>query len=225
MVTFTNLTTGANNTNQTSVTTATITPSANKLILISVGTQIDTGVPSVTSITGCGLTFTQITNNTTSDGRQRNSLWRATASSTTSGTLTISLSSTSARTQWIVTEVDGVDISGTNASNAIVQSATTVDNSPPTNGTLTVTLNAFAKQSNVAFGTIRINLATTTLTSGSGFTQIAEIKNGDHLQQEYKLSEDTSVDWTYANPSGRMIGIAVELKALDDGGSFLYNFI
>jgi hypothetical protein len=221
------LTSGGTTTETNSFTTATISPKPNKLILISVGCA-ERPAPIVASVTGCGLTFTAITNCVTGDGYQRNTLLRAVSSSTSTGTLTITLSGNSDSTHWIVTEYDNTDIGGTNASNAIVQSATTVLDSPPTTGTVTVTLGAFSNVNNATFGAMRLNSTggTGSITPGSGFTELAEVNVNHQLENEFKDSNDTSVDWSYTGTGGRITALAVELKyKAPAGGAFLYHLI
>lgn len=220
------LTSGGDGTTKTTYTTGTFTPSPNKLVLITVANSRGGVITDIASISGCGLTFEKVSTITTGDIRQRHSLWKAVSSSTSTGSLSITMvSADSTNCQWIVTEFDGVDVSGTNGANAIVQVGSTILDSPAPSGTVTVTLNQFAKNTNAAFGAFRIQLTTTTLTAGSGYTQIAEVKNTNHIQQQYVQSADTTVDWTYANSSGRILCLACELKAVDEGGSFLYNLI
>lgn len=125
----THLTTSSSGTNATSYTTASITPTANALVLIAVGQEIS-GTPAVPAISGAGLTWVEIANCYFDQAgtQSRLTLFRALGASPTSGALTIDFSGvTQAGCEWSVAEFTGVDTSGTNGSGAIVQSAKTAE--------------------------------------------------------------------------------------------------
>lgn len=223
MITARNLAFGTDTVAKSTFTTATITPSANKLILLTFVTN-GAVAPTVTSASGCGLTFTTVATGVTGDNRQRQYVMRATSNSTSTGQISISLSGNSNEFPYIISEFDNVDIFGTNGSNAIVQSGVVVIDSPGASGTATVTLSAFASQNNAAFGSFRTN-GLATVNPGSGFTEIAETTVSHTVQQEFKNTADTTIDWTYSGNTGRIIVIGIELKYLPQGGNFLNYFI
>src|SRR3989344_5522242 len=189
---------------QSSWTTASITPSPNKLVLLAVGTF--GSAMTVTSVTGNGLTWVKV-------GEVTNSgtitLFRAMGPAPTAGAVTIT--ATANRAAWSVVEYGGVDTSGTNGYGAIVQSAT------GSNGyasSLTVTLAKFASATNAAYGaTMFDNDSSVGVYPGSGFSTIHQPSSfSGAIQTEDKFSEDTTVDWTYGI-NVYNAGIAAEIKA------------
>lgn len=216
-----NLTTGEDSDGGSSETTASITPSANKLILASVTSR--TGIstdPVEPTITGCGLTWVKVATavyDTTGSSRRRITLFRAMGSSPSTGSLTIDHAG-QAQTDvvWTVDEITNADTSGTNGSGAIVQSVANTDETQTT-GTLTVTLAAFANTNNATYGTFANfgDIAQTT-SAGSGFTKVGEklaTTTNLHIASEFKATNDTTVDLTFSNATSQLGGIAIEIKA------------
>ena len=126
--TFTNLTNGAA-AGATSGVTASVAPTGDRLILVSVHAYLSTGSvqPATPSVTGNGITYTLVQAQNTDDaGTDRATMWvfRGMASSPTSGAITISFGAVSqTRIFWSVDQSDAnVNTSGTNGSGAVVQS-------------------------------------------------------------------------------------------------------
>lgn len=202
-ISVTSLTSGGDNTSQTSYVTASITPSANKLILLWLASYSSIA-PS--SMTGNGLTWVQVATRLAAYGV---CLYRAMGASPSSGAVTINFASSPIRLVWGIAEFDGVDTSGTNGSGAIVQSAT--DESHNT-GTLTVTLGAFGSANNATFGTFGHG---STLNPESGYTEISEASVGSpivYTNGQWRVDNDTSVVCN-GNGSFWMGGVVVEIKA------------
>jgi hypothetical protein len=159
---------------------ASITAGNNRLYVVFVGTSIGSGTaPAATSISGAGLTFTEIGTPggllySASPGVRRIQAWRAlVGSGATTGTIAISLDGISTAIDAVLLEFDGVDTSGTNGSGAIVQSATDLATGA---SALTVTLAAFADASNrpVAFFIHRAAEATT---ETPGYTELDDAQH------------------------------------------------
>ncbi|MGZ4621449.1 MAG: hypothetical protein ACXVGF_04830 [Blastococcus sp.] len=116
------LTTGADGTNRTgSYTTASITPAANQLVLAAVLLSVGSGTPPTPTLTGNGLTWVLVTQ---SPAAQRMVyLFRAMGSAPTAGAVSIAGDGTTTVTScmWQITQLSGVDTSGTSGSGAIVQ--------------------------------------------------------------------------------------------------------
>lgn len=106
-VTAVNLTSGGTDASQSSYTTASITPSAGKLILLAVdhmGPQGNAGSVTV-SASGNGLTWVQVTNIIFNSSNFGLTLFRAMGSSPSTGTITLSCSGNNpSRMNWSVTE-------------------------------------------------------------------------------------------------------------------------
>lgn len=207
----TNLTVGQNGADTNSYNTASITPSAGKLIIATAGGKALSGAISTCSITGCNLTWTLIQTKVSSDSTQRLSMFRA-QGSPTAGALNIAWGSSNMMCQWCVAEFSDASLDGTNGSDAIVQYATASHESE-TNTGLTVTLSAFSSTDNATYGVVRVNADDHSITPGTDFTELGESTSDDGaIQHEFKATNDTTVDWTWASNIDRSQGIAVELK-------------
>lgn len=195
-VTMTALTSGGDGTDLSSYVTASITPTTNRLVLITIQNSKGTG-PATPTVTGCGLTWVQVatdTYNTIASSGKRLTVLRAMGTAST-GTLTIDYAgATQTGCSWSVAEFGGTDTSGTNGSGAIVQSGTAANDggaTPPL-----VTLAAFGSPNNATYGAAAL-LGSTAMTAGSGFTQIHSVATtvpNIELQTEWRSTNDTTVD-------------------------------
>lgn len=125
-ITVTGLVGNGNTTDLSSYSTASITPSADVLVLAAITSWTTSGTgPGQPTLSGNGLTWTNHQTNLWDDAgvaRVRTTLFRATGSSPSSGAVTIDFSGTSqSHCQWSICEVSGVPITGTSAADAIVQ--------------------------------------------------------------------------------------------------------
>lgn len=209
-----NLTQFNSDTDDTSYTTASITPSADKLIIATVISSKGSA-PDVPTLAGCGLTWVQIdTNNYDSVGTQRTmTMFRAMGSSPTSGAVTATFAGTQTACTIIIDEITNADTSGTNGSGAVVQSAKNAEASMAS-ATFTVTLAAFANTNNATYGAFA-NGDATTPTAGTGFTgtgAAATTTPSITSMTEFQAANDTTVTFNAAagNTAG---GIAIEIKA------------
>lgn len=208
-------------TDASSYATASVSPAANRLVLIAVYSRVSSGTPNTPSISGNGLTWENIATVVAGTLTNRKiSLFRAMSASPSSGAITIDFAGqTQTECNWSVCEFSGVDKSGSNGSGAIVQSDAENQGSPITSFSLT--MSAFGSQSNMAYGVVghATNEATT---PGSGFTTIHDVSstgNNQTILTEYKLNEPTvSASWATGTTGA---GIVVEIKAaIDAQGSF-----
>jgi len=213
----TNLTSGSDSDGNSTATTASISPASNNLILLSItlrnGSSID---PSVSSVSGNGLTWVKIDStvfDNSSTSRRTVELWRSMGASPSTGAITITASENETDINWSVDQSSVIDTSGTNGSGAIVQSAKNQDTAGTATG-LVVTLAAFGSASNATFGVFGTD-EVVTLTGGSGFTELAKINGAStpvSILTEWKSTNDTTVDAT----TGAAVfigGIAIEIKA------------
>lgn len=216
-ISSTNITTGAISTPGTSFTTNSFTPKANKLYLISMAVRNNDNStdPLDPTITGCGLTWVNVNGtiyDNTGTSRRRITVFRALGSSPSTGTLTIDFGAvTHNNLDYSIDEFYGVDISGTNGSGAIVQSAVNQDTAG-TASTLTATLGAFGSTNNATFGVFAGNNLTVTTTAGTGFAKVGDIGGNSRLTTEFRQDNDTSVDITFSTTC-QIGGVAIELKA------------
>lgn len=219
-ITVTALTSGKNETDLTSYATSSINPTANRLVLALVGAFAGTQVTPTAS--GGGMTtWTQVASRI--DGSSRVlTLFRALQASPGSGALTFSFGATTQNwCLWSVFEIDGVDITGSNGANAIVQAVMDIVE-PGTS--LTVTLAAFGDAGN---GTVGGFFCTdpgapdVAFLVGSGFTKIHSFRtpgadSDTGMLTEYRVDNDTTVDASFSNSDAQ--GIALEIKAASGGG-------
>ena len=174
-------------TDGTSFTTASITPTANALVIATVhGRRASGDMPSPT-LSGNGLTWVEVGNDDSAGNRQT-AIFRALGASPSAGAVTINYGAvTATECSWSISEFTGIDTSGTNGSGAVVQFVTATGSSTESS----VTLAALASTSNVAYGVADWN-ASTNAVEGSGFTAIHNVNQtevGRNLFTEYKLNE------------------------------------
>lgn len=231
-VAATNLTSGESTSGASSYATASITATANQLVLLSCSTR--TGIstdPNQPTASGGGLTWVVVNSTVYDDdsaSRRRITLFRALGASPSAGAITIDYAGQAQTEQeWSINQFSGVDTSGTNGSGAIVQSATArATDSGGLVTSLTVTLSAFGSSNNATFGCFANADSSWTRSVGSGFTSLSDSTtagiNG-HLT-EWKSTNDTSVDITFSSQSG-VGGVAVEIKAEVVSGSTYPGYI
>lgn len=198
----------ANGTGNT--TTASISPSADRLILAHIGQRFVTGTPTTPTLTGNGLTWVQVA--TANSSENRSTLFRAMGSSPSSGAVTIANvdSQDLDEVGWSIVEFASADRGGAEGSTAIFQVGSTGD---VTGTSLTITLSAFADAANATFGGTWNPMGSgESITEGSGFTEVGEAQTGDgSIQSQFRSDNDTTVDWTYST-GGSGSAIAVEIK-------------
>jgi hypothetical protein len=134
-------------------------------------------------------------------------------SSPSTGAVTINFSVSDIYTvAAAINEFGNVNTSGTNGSEAIVQSATKTSDG---NTALTVTLGAFGSTDNATFGTFGDG---NNITPGSGFTELSDYgavgwnRDSDN-QTQWRSDNDITVDASVGYSA--VMGIAVEINAQD----------
>lgn len=211
----TNLTAKYGTLGGTSTTTASISPQANALILLSVTTRTAAGDPNIPTVTGNGLTWVVATstNYDNSGSQKRITTFRAMGNNPTTGVATIDFAGqTQSDIHYAVDQFRGIDTSGSNGSGAIVQVSTNRALGGA-NTTITATLNAFANANNATFGAIAFGNGTGSGTVGGGFTQLSNKASGGNLlmMTEYTTANDTTVDGS-TSAAGEAGATAAELK-------------
>ena len=219
-VTMTELTGASDETNATSDATASITPSGNKLILVTIFNQVSAGsTANAPTLSGNGLTWVQIDSGLVGTSTEmRASLFRSMGASPSTGSITISFAGQEQlRCGWIVAEFGNVDTSGSSGSGAVVQSAA---NNATGVTSLTVTLGAFGSANNATYGCFGVAV-NEDVSPGSGFAQIDDFQVGTanrRLFAEWRSDNDTSVDCSWTTAAGCR-GFAVEIKAAAAGAA------
>jgi len=219
-ITATLLTHDASSVDTTSWSTASITPSPNKLLLFSLITVSPDGIPAPT-VTGCGLTWELVDQMSVSANSRCTFIYRAMGAAPTPGPVTATdpLNMTSAC--WSVVELDGVDTSGANGSGAIVQTnairrtgVSSVDMSLPNP----------VGADNVTFGAMGCAQSTVTQVPGSGYEQLAfdtinTPSNG--LLTEWANPGLQDITCTYTGATGNPFVVGCEIQAAAPGSSTL----
>lgn len=227
MITIANLTTYASGVSATSFSTSAFTPTGNKPVLASVTTRVAAADPNTPTLSGNGLTWVMVgssQNYDNSGSQKRVTLFRAMGASPSNGALTADFAGqTQTDCVIVVDQLTNADISGTNGSGAIVQTANASDTTGSTN-TLSATLAGFTTLANATYGVCAIG-NTGTFTPGGGFTTVGT--NGTSnitLATEFKDSNDTGVDFSFS-ANGELGLIAVELKhVVSDISTLVDNF-
>jgi hypothetical protein len=216
-ISATNLTFGQTTAGVTSANTASISPSANALVIVSVYGGLNSGVAA--TVTGAGGTWVQICyadDNGGSGGNHCVQLFRDLSASPGSGALTISFGSTSENNLgWSVDQFTGTDTTGTHGSGAIVQTVLEQDGTGGTDTGVTITLAALGSANNAAYGFIRLPTSLMAISVGSGFTQLSyqDPTGGASSSGEWAINK-TAVAWTWPSTSvSSRIGAAIEIKA------------
>lgn len=154
--------------------TASVTITANRLCLVSICNSGPTTVRTPT-LSATGVTFVQVQTHTANTTTDRITLFRAMVTSNQTGAITITFTGTDqTQVSWIVSEITGTDITGTNGSGAIVQSNSNSGGAT----TYTASLAAFADATNnAAFLCISTN-SSDPATVGSGSTALGNQAGG-----------------------------------------------
>lgn len=216
LISITNLTSGTGS-SASSFNTSSITPSANKVILVVVQTMNTSSTPNTPSLSGCGITWTQVATANAGPGSSSNrcsiTLFKGSNPSPTAGALTISYSGQSqANCGWSIDQVTGGD-AGSDSANAIVQSNTNTQNDTNTgshSGSFQVTLSAFSNPNNATYGAL-MNTAFVTYSFSAGFSQLSSVAFGQVI---WANNNQTSNTWTWSSRDSNSAGVLIELKAI-----------
>lgn len=220
------LTSGGNTTN-TSFNTASVSPTNGKVILVAVHSRDNSAPYSVPTLSGLGMTWTQVATVTTvTVGLNTMTLFRGVANGNT-GAITINFATTQSRIGWGVIELGNVDTGGTNGSNAIVQSATSSNNAG--SGSVGPTLSAFSDSNNATLATFIMNGTNPSWTPEGGYTELYDFTTASFCRSmaEFIVSNDTTPRATMVMDEGTQeyAAIAVELKYMEEAqGNFFELF-
>lgn len=212
-----NLTQGSSTTDGTVFTTASITPAANALLLLTIISRADAVQPTIASISGNGLTWVEIdhVDNDNSGSRRTIHLYRAMGASPSAGAVTITFNATQTACTWTIDQITGADTAGTNGSGAIVQSANNVNRGAGSTSITATLPSAFSNVNNGTYGAFGTGSVGTSPTAGSGFSQISSVQETGEssaaLFTEWKNVNDTTIDVTSASDTENGI-IGVEIK-------------
>jgi len=206
-LTVTQLTSSIDGTDQSSYTTASITPTQGRAVILNIEQRIAVGVaggPGTPTVSGCGLTWTLEKRVTSSGGTPNRaaSVWLGTGVAT-SGTVTIDCNGeTHTHVGWSIQEISEF---------WTIHQAVSANDGGVLGTTATVTLGALASRNNVALAWAVVT-SSLTITVGGGFSQqsqVSEATDGTTDLVETKLNE-TVCSCTWTGNNSWMI-VAVEL--------------
>jgi hypothetical protein len=219
-VTQTLLTSGSATPNQKVYTTASIAPAPNALITVAVLGHNSSSAPPAPTLSGGGMTtwteVASVTFDNTGSELDRLTVFRAMSATPGTGPLTITFAKTVSNSQWMVSQWDGVDGSGTNGSGAIGQTGSTAGDGV---GGLTVGLGAFTDPGNVAYGVFGVASKMAVVSPGNGFAEIGEQPSGESTPADLEAEWAANVPTVEASWSGENGGaIGIEIKSGQSGG-------
>jgi PKD repeat protein len=207
------LTAGNNPANTSTYSTAAFAPGSNALITVTVLEYTTLGTPPVPTLSGGGMTTWDVVRTVTFDGTKRRlTIFRAMSAQPGNGALTITTGMTLSNMQWIVSQWDGVDMSGVNGAGAVVQAGST--SGTGVNG-LTVPLSAFGHPNNVSFGAFGVVKNIIAVTPGAGFTEITEIPSAESSPGDLQAQRGTNlpaISATWTSLAGGAIGIEIKVR-------------
>jgi len=217
----TNLTSAASNSSLSSYSTASITPSANNLVLLTVLSHLgaSNGAGPVTSVTGNSLTWVKVANlvfgGSVGSGKNNDiEIWRAMGASPPTGAVTINYGSAQGTAGWSVSQFSGTDQTGTNGSGAIgivASAGADVATASP----MSVTMGTFGSAGNGTYGGGGTDGTANTITAGTGMTILGSELNSSSVADEWATGNISPVKENYtAGGSGllRWGIIGVEIK-------------
>ncbi len=196
--------------NVSSINTNSKTWVINNLYLVTVYNFIFPGTPALPTVSGMTQQATRIS---VSDSRQRINLFSFLGDGTTSAKTIDFGGVAQTYAEVVVDEVIGSVITGTNGSDAFVQTATN-DGNDSGPGTFGVSLSAFAAGNNATW--FAVGNGTGPATPKSGFTALSESDVNLALDSEYLASPDTAPNMT--GSASYWTAVGAEL-ASPNGGS------
>jgi hypothetical protein len=215
---FAGLTSGGSATAGTTRTTASVTPTANRLILIAINAYVSAGSvnPTITSVVGNGITYELVGTSQDVDtaGTDRTTMfvYRGMSAAPSAGTILITFGISVNSVTWSVVQSDAnVDTSGTNGSGAIVASAGSVSASTVT--TQPTSFSPAMTPGNSGYFACAIQ-NTDTQTARAGWTELHNVTTivTAALETQYIAATDTAGSSTWTNLS-RAGSIVVEVLA------------
>lgn len=208
--TITVLTQGQASSPGSSVATASVSPGANKLLVLIVAHRsFNTNAFNPSSVTGCGLTWAAKGSGFISDSNAvRCMVYTATGPSPTSGAVTINYGVSVASSEWVLLEVDGAYSAGIGGGKALDQFVTS-------SGTGTGASIGMSTFRNADSGTLGIFALTSNqgITPDATFTELGEQSGTTtalSLEVAYEAANNNSIDpsWT---TSSKWCGIGIEI--------------
>lgn len=216
-VTPTTLTSGNTTTSsQSYATTASISPSANKLILLAVFCRYAQADDKHATATGAGMTWTEVFYSRNRYGNNRFVIFRALSTSPGSGAVTIDFDGQNQQEiMWHITEWENADTSGTNGSGAIRQSKTGDQAEGQTSMTITLDSDT-AGTGNAIYGGMGNVTYNSGIAPNNNETELADFGNfivyDWESQYQWKDATDNVMSWSYGSGVSQPVGGFVEIQ-------------
>lgn len=211
-ITVTTLAESNSTTDGTSFATASISPSANKLILAFILGDRNANPAALPSLSGNGLTWVDVNNNNGDGGTVNHSLFRAMGASPSSGAVTIDWGAVTYQSCfWMIVQVDGIDTSGTNGSGAIVQSKVT----NATSAAPTLAFDSATNANNAVLAHCWHAASTAAISGPTGWTNVQSrsvSSPSSYGRGGYFIGADDETDWSWTGSANYTI-VQVEVKA------------
>lgn len=193
----------------TELTTSSISPVANALVLVWVGstTPVPTNVPTVT---GGGMAWDLVETHIRGGGERRLSVFRGMSRAPSNGLLTLDFDGQEQQVvAWGVVQHTGVDTSGDNGSGAIAQTATAAAEGFQT--VARINLAPFSG-ANATVGGFLVG-TDEGISPGAGFVDVFQAGQlGRRAMVEFQPGSATTVDASWPE-AAHWIGIALELRS------------
>lgn len=217
------LTQGGSNTAGTTFNTASVTPTAGRLIIF---VESHIGVPAdPTGIAGAGVTFTKLMTGPMEASWGGSSLWYACDAAPSTGAITITFAASHSGCRWSLAEFDCAADTADNGLGAFVQATIEAFNG------ITPLTTHIANSSNFLddeHGTVYINVrnqtAAVTQTPGSGLTELSDTSfnltvDGRNFHMAFNWAANAVVDSRFTNNNSGTYGGSyfLELRTLPAG--------
>lgn len=204
------LTTSGNAGIASSYNYSSITPSANQLVIAFIANNLGAS-PGTASIAGNSLTWVQVGTAVNPAVNRVVTVFRALSSSPTAGSGTISYAAgTEANCSWSIFEFSGVDTSGANGANAVLQP--TFGSGAATDTNFKVILGGFGNANNATSGVLALGNSGPG-TAGANFIGLGTETASITQVSEWASTNVGTVDWNYASTSVSKIAFAFEVVA------------
>lgn len=202
-------------TSSNSVASTSITPAANKLYLAIVVSRA-AAAPNIPTAAGCGLTWVQVATRVDNSNFRRITVFRAMkASGLSAGAVTATISGSQTVALISILELDGVNITGTDGSGAIVTSA---QNGATGNvaSPVSITMSAWGDAVNNAAVAAYWHGNAEVSTPKSGWTEVSDQAGISSTSQmaQFKVGQDTTPQFSWAGSTTTWGGIAVEIAGV-----------
>lgn len=214
------LTTGMGSSGTTVYNTASVSPPANKIILIAIYNRRGGATGDVPTVTGNGLTWVNVVSATSDGANSRFHIFRAMGASPSAGAITITFPNSQQMAHWQVTYWDNA--SQVSAAIACPQgkAVSNLNNTTSMNATLDT---AITKASHATYGGMGlVDVVGSGISPGDGETELADQTNNVTFnwrsQFQWKQGTDSNMAWGYPSGGNQPVGAFVEIAAALSGG-------